>query len=741
MSQRTVAVTFAANVGRYIAGVAKASQATTAMGTAVTTAAARFLGPAGLVIAATKAAQAAIAFDTEITKLSTQIGLTTGEVNELRSAALSLGGATTKAPQELAEAAFFVASAGLRGAAAMDVLRMSARMSAIGLGDTATVADTLTSAINAYGEETLSASRASDVLVNAVRLGKASAEDLAGSLGKVLPIASAMGVTFDEVGGIVAAMTRTGTDAATATTQLRAVMTSLLKPSQQAEEAMIGMGLSASGLRAQIEEEGLWAALMTLQEATGGNSAEFAKLFPNVRALAGVMDLLGPMMESNAEIMAEMATATGTADEAFATYSLTVRAELDRMGAAYQRTMITMGDSTTGFVATGARMLTSALTNIADGIERSNDAAAFKQRALQDMSAAMQNLTGITQGLTGAELEAALASDAYTAALREVDDAAATLRKTEFDLGFVTEQRGFLTRDANEFDQEKLRLHQLLIDNTLASLDPMRAQNAEAARWLGMGQKYGQLLGDAAEAQGDFALSAAEAAEELNNQLKAIDQARDAIRRTVDPVYNLVRSQQDLEAAQADVNRMMTDGVEEGEDLAEAVLDLMLKHIDYDHALETSEVHMDGFIGTLNDMTGEGKLTEDMLDVLIERMGTFGTELDRIDGRVTRSTHIHTIIISPQDTDWTAPVPGQAQARALGGSVHAGQPYLVGERGPELMVPRMAGSIIPAGQLARMLGDGGGGGGVVIENYTTVAPTDDDALIRKLEFAQMAGRL
>ena len=34
-------------------------------------------------------------------------------------------------------------------------------------------------------------------------------------------------------------------------------------------------------------------------------------------------------------------------------------------------------------------------------------------------------------------------------------------------------------------------------------------------------------------------------------------------------------------------------------------------------------------------------------------------------------------------------------ARALGGPVSGGVPYLVGERGPEIMVPRMAGTVIP----------------------------------------------
>lgn len=45
--------------------------------------------------------------------------------------------------------------------------------------------------------------------------------------------------------------------------------------------------------------------------------------------------------------------------------------------------------------------------------------------------------------------------------------------------------------------------------------------------------------------------------------------------------------------------------------------------------------------------------------------------------------------------------------RALGGPVTAGRPYLVGERGPELLVPHGSGTVIPAGDTAAMLSRGG----------------------------------
>ena len=111
------------------------------------------------------------------------------------------------------------------------------------------MADLATSALNAYGIENLSASQATDILTAAVREGKLSADSLAQSMGTVLPVASQLGVGFNEVGATFAAMSRTGTDAAMAATQIRGVLFALLKPTKQAKDTLEEFGLSAAGLR------------------------------------------------------------------------------------------------------------------------------------------------------------------------------------------------------------------------------------------------------------------------------------------------------------------------------------------------------------------------------------------------------------------------------------------------------------------------------------------------------------
>lgn len=63
--------------------------------------------------------------------------------------------------------------------------------------------------------------------------------------------------------------------------------------------------------------------------------------------------------------------------------------------------------------------------------------------------------------------------------------------------------------------------------------------------------------------------------------------------------------------------------------------------------------------------------------------------------------------LSQYSLNYGAPSSGLGlQARAGGGDISSNQPYLVGERGPELVVPRSAGTVIPNHSLAGAMGGG-----------------------------------
>lgn len=259
----------------------------------------------------------AASFDKSMTKIKTLVGVAADEVDSMRAGVMKMAKDTGSSADEAAEALFFITSAGIKGDEAMKVLNASLKASAIGLGDVATVADSATSAMNAYGSSTLSAEMATDVLTNAVRLGKLSSEELAGSIGQVIPIASNLGVQFHEVGATLAAMSRTGTNAATASMQLKNILISILKPSKEGAETLEAMGLSSQKLRQQIQDEGLLSVLTTLKGRFEENEDAQAKVFGSSRALMGVMDLLGKGFKDTEQIFADMAKSAGVTSEAY----------------------------------------------------------------------------------------------------------------------------------------------------------------------------------------------------------------------------------------------------------------------------------------------------------------------------------------------------------------------------------------------------------------------------------------
>lgn len=291
------------------------------------------------------AIKAANDFEFSMASITGLVGVAADEVKAMEGSVRSMATQFGVSGGQAADALFFITSAGLRGEDAMGVLEQALKASAIGLGETATIADLATSALNAYGSANLSASEATDVMVATVREGKLVADELAGSMGRVLPLASAMGVGFNEVGAAFAALSRTGTNASEAATQIRGILSSLLNPSKQAEDELTRLGLSSAELRKTIKEDGLLAALGILAETFGDNEESAGLVFGNIRALSGVLDLMGANVETTNQIFANMENNLGDTNKALEAMSGTGAFKARQAVAQLKDAMISLGQA------------------------------------------------------------------------------------------------------------------------------------------------------------------------------------------------------------------------------------------------------------------------------------------------------------------------------------------------------------------------------------------------------------
>lgn len=298
-----------------------------------------------LVAAGAAAFKTSADFESSMSKIQGLVGIAGDEVASMRDRVLDLAGQTAKSPQELADALFFLTSAGLRGDEAMAALEASAKASAAGLGATQDITLAVAGALQSYKAEGLDAAAATDILVATVRAGNLEASDLAGNLGQILPVASAAGVGLEEVGGAVALITRTGLGASEAITGIRAAILALQSPTAEAAKALTTAGVSTDQLRRVLAEQGLPAALKLVREATGGNVEQFRRMLGSVEALNVANTILSASNEDLEATFGQVADFAGLTDEAFQVASETANFKLNQALANVKIALVDAGEA------------------------------------------------------------------------------------------------------------------------------------------------------------------------------------------------------------------------------------------------------------------------------------------------------------------------------------------------------------------------------------------------------------
>ena len=231
---------------------------------------------------------------------------------DLRDFSNETGTVTTEAIPALYQAI----SAGVPRENVMDFLRVANKAAVGGVTDLETAVDAITSSVNSYGPEVLSATEASDLMFTAVRLGKTTFDELGAALFNVVPTAASFGVGLDQVAAALAVTTAQGVPTKIATTQLRQAFVEAGKESSiLAKTIMERTGKSFS----QLIKEGkpVHRIFQDLREDMPED--DFRNLFSSVEAANAALLITGDAAERVDDALAEMSTSAGATDKAFAT--------------------------------------------------------------------------------------------------------------------------------------------------------------------------------------------------------------------------------------------------------------------------------------------------------------------------------------------------------------------------------------------------------------------------------------
>ncbi len=218
----------------------------------------------------------------------------------------------------LAKGLYDILSASIAPSKALEVLAVSAKAAKAGITDTGVAADAITTILNSYGMSADQAQSVSDLLFATVKKGKTTFAELAPSIGMVATTASSAGVSLEELGAAIATMTRNGVKTENAVTALNAIISTFLKPTDEAAAYAKTLGFEMSS--AAIKSEGLESIFKKISKLPPD---AVSKLFPNIRALRGVLPALKNMQGFAADIET-MKNRAGMTESAYAKMAKTL---------------------------------------------------------------------------------------------------------------------------------------------------------------------------------------------------------------------------------------------------------------------------------------------------------------------------------------------------------------------------------------------------------------------------------
>lgn len=251
----------------------------------------------------------------EMANVATIADTSEKSLSDLTAEAIEASNVTGVAAAEIAKAQYQAISANVATAESTGLVANAAKAAKAGVSDVTTVIDGATSIINGWGIAIGESEAVFDKLLKTQQRGKTNIGELASSIGQVTGLAPQLNMSLDETLAAVGAITQSGNSTSTALNGLKAVMSSVIKPTAEAKEEAERLGLQFDA--AAIKSKGFTAFLADVVEKTGGSEDSLAKLFGSVEGLSQIMLLGGSAAGMYADILDDLGSSAGTLNTMF----------------------------------------------------------------------------------------------------------------------------------------------------------------------------------------------------------------------------------------------------------------------------------------------------------------------------------------------------------------------------------------------------------------------------------------
>lgn len=356
--------------------------------------------------------EAAAQFETSTAMVATIADTSQKSLSSISKEVRGYSNETGEAASDMAEATYQAISASVNTADAASFAGTATKLAVGGFTSATTAVDVLTTAINAYGLAASDATQLSDYLITTQNLGKTSVDQLAQSVGNVIPLASAYNVQMDNLSSAYAVLTANGIATAESGTYLKSMLNELGDTGSDVSEVLLN---STGKTFAQLMEQGysLGDVMSMLGNAVDGDSTAFNALWSSTEAGIGALSLFNAGADKYNSVLDSMRTSAGATEKAYSTMADTTDKSKQRMENSFNNLKISVGDVLNPALTQVYEGFTSVFAGMSDFVDEHPAVVA----AISAIAVGVGGFTGALAAYNIATTAAKFVTEAFTATL------------------------------------------------------------------------------------------------------------------------------------------------------------------------------------------------------------------------------------------------------------------------------------------------------------------------------------
>lgn len=244
------------------------------------------------------------------------LGVGTDRIFELRDAVQELAISTGKGTDDIADGLYQVISTFEDTADTTKILDIVARSAAAGLATTTDAINLTASVSKSYNDTSVETiQKINDLAFATANLGITTLPEMARNIGQAAPLASALGVSMEDMFAVIATGAGITGSTSEVTTQFRGILQSFLAPTTEATRLIKAMGYQ-NGI-AMVKTLGLQKSIELMVAAADATNQPLQAFIGSIEGQTLAMALTGEQSETFTQRLEDMQNVTGQMDAAF----------------------------------------------------------------------------------------------------------------------------------------------------------------------------------------------------------------------------------------------------------------------------------------------------------------------------------------------------------------------------------------------------------------------------------------